>query len=172
MRFALCHSPSLVHHNPKTQKDQQQMIQVLSGIFGLAIVIGAVVLWNIIPYRRRVKRFKGREELSLDTIYTRFYAQTNLPKGLVLELWNEVAARLKIPAGKLRPSDRFDREFAPVKGWEFDDESAEINWAAAHRLQTLGVKADLSRIQSLGDYVEFFGKLELDKRQRASVEKQ
>jgi hypothetical protein len=133
-------------------------------IFGLCIVAGATFLWYFIPRHRRLNRFKNREELSADIIYTEFFATNNLQKELVSQLWNEVASLLHIPPGKLRPSDRFDKELAPVQDWEFDDETLEVSWAAQRRLQKLGIAADISRIQTLRDYVEFFCKLELTRR--------
>ena len=126
-------------------------------------VVGGVLAWNFIPQRRKLERFADREDLSLDSIYSRFLAANNLPKGLVLELWNEVANRLRVPPGKLRPSDRFDNELAPVKGWELDDDTVEVHWAAQRRLKSLGVNADTGEVRTLRDYVEFFCKLELAK---------
>jgi hypothetical protein len=75
---------------------------------------------------------------------------------LVFELWNEIAEVLRVPPGKLRPSDRFDIELAPVKGRKFDDNTIEVHWAAQRRLKQLGVDADITAIQTLRDYVAFF----------------
>ncbi len=135
---------------------------VTAVVVGL-VVAGGVLAWNFIPHRRRLERFADREDLSLDSIYSQFFAANNLPKGLVLELWNEVAVPLRVPSGKLRPSDRFDKELAPVKGWELDDDTLEVHWAAQRRLKKLGVNTDISTVQTLRDYVEFFCKLELAK---------
>src|SRR5438552_2763504 len=130
---------------------------IMTAVIG-ALVAGGVLAWNFIPYRRRLERFADRDDLSLDGIYSQCFAAQNLPKGLVLELWNEVAAPLRVPPGKLRPPDRFDKELAPVKGWELDDDTIEVYWAAKRRLTKLGVNADISAIQTLQDYVEFFCK--------------
>ena len=46
---------------------------------------------------------------------TSSFLGANLPKDMVLELWNEVATLLRVPPGKLRPSDRFDKELALVE---------------------------------------------------------
>jgi hypothetical protein len=128
-------------------------------ILGLCVVFAAVLFWNFIPRRRRLRRFEGRDNLSLDEIYNQFFASTNLPKRLVLELWNEIAALLHVPPGKLRPLDRFDEELSSIKGWELDDETFELHWAAQQRLKKLSVDVDISSIVTLRDYVEFFCKL-------------
>jgi hypothetical protein len=136
---------------------------IMTTIIGGLLTVGGVLAWNFIPHRRRLARFADREELSADSIYSEFFAANNFPKGLVLELWNEVAGSLRVPPGKLRPTDRFDKELAPVKGWEFDDDTLEVHWAAQRRVKKLGVDADISAVQTLRDYVEFFCKLELAK---------
>lgn len=136
-----------------------------SVIIALAIVVGAVFVWTYVPRRQRLKRFEKRPELSLDQIYADFFAAKNLPKDLACELWNEVSESMHLPPGKLRPTDRFDKELAASKGWEFDDDLEEVQWAAEHRLKQRGIQADLSQIKTLADYVEFFCKLQSPPRQ-------
>ena len=136
---------------------------VVTAVIGGLVVVGGVLVWNFIPHRRRLEHFADRDDLSPDSIYSQFFAANNLPKELVLELWNEVAVPLRVPPGKLRPSDRFDKELAPMEGWEFDDDAFDVDWAANRRLKKLESSADLSIIQTLRDYVEFFCKLELSK---------
>ena len=125
----------------------------------LAAVAGAVWAWKFIPQRRRLARFADREELSAEQIYTGFFATTHFPRALVSELWTEVALPLRVPPGKLRPSDRFDKELAPVKGWEFDDDIVEVCWAAERRLKKMGLTIAPANVHTLGDYVAFFCQL-------------
>lgn len=119
-------------------------------------VIGGVLAWNFLPRRQRLKRFENRPDLSLEQIYREYFARESLPRDLVSELWKEVAESLRLPPGKLRPTDRFDQELAPPGGWEHDDEVMEVQWMAERRLKQCGMQADLSRIKTLGDYVQFF----------------
>ena len=126
----------------------------------LLVVVGGVSAWNFLPRRLRLERFEDRSNLSLEQIYTEFFASKNLPKQLACELWNEVSASLRLPPGKLRPTDRFDQELAAPKGWEYDHDIVEIQWAAERRLKQSGTQADLSQIKTVADYVEFFCKLQ------------
>jgi hypothetical protein len=118
----------------------------------------AVAVWSLKSRRKRIARFSEREALSLDTIFQQHFAPLNFPKDLVVELWNEVAEPLGVSPGKLRTTDRFDAELSPVEEW--DDDIVEVQWAAERRLRKTGSKADLSQIQTLKDYVEFFCKLQ------------
>jgi len=115
------------------------------------LIAGAVFVWAYVPRRQRLKRFEGRPDLSLDQIYDEFFARKNLPKELARELWNEVSASLHVPPGMLRPTDRFDEELAAPKGWEFDDDIVEVQWAAERRLKQSGTQADLSLIKTVGE---------------------
>jgi hypothetical protein len=133
-------------------------------ILGLSGVLCLLVLWNFNPHRQRLRHIRNREDLPMEAIYSQFFTEANLPKGLVLELWNEVATLLRVPPGKLRPSDRFDKELAPGGVWlQLDSDAAEVNLAAQYRSKKLGIKTDFSAIQTLRDYIELFCKSELAK---------
>src|SRR5438046_8791462 len=84
------------------------------------LIIGAVCVWAYVPRRQRLRRFEGRPELSPEQIYSEFFASKNLPQKLTCELWNEVAASLHVPPGKLRPTDHFAQSLAHPTGWAFD----------------------------------------------------
>jgi len=133
---------------------------VLTSIIAILIVIGGILTWNFVPQRRRAKRFKNRPELDFDQIYKDFFAHKGLQRELVYELWNEIAQSLDVPLGKIRPSDRFDQELAAPKGWEYDDNLVEVQWAAERRLKRVGVQVDLSQIKTISDYVELFCRLQ------------
>jgi hypothetical protein len=139
-------------------------ISVTTLLIGGLVVIFGVLVWTLIPHRRRLKRFTGREDMAPDRIYNEFFSASGFPKDLVLELWNEIAIPLRVPPGMLRPSDRFDKELAPIEGWEFDDDRADVDSVVNQRLKKLVTSTDLSAVQTLGDYVKFFCNLELAKR--------
>lgn len=137
---------------------------VLGAVVAGLVVVAGVLIWNRFPYRQKLKRFEDRSDLNMDQIYAEFFASKNLPKELACELWNEVSGSLQLPPGKLRPTDRFDQELAAPKGWEYDDDIVEVQWAAERRLKQSGTKADLSRIKTVADYVEFFCNLQTQPR--------
>ena len=132
----------------------------LASIIAVIVLGGALFVWNYVPQRLRRKRFDYRPELNLDEIYREYFAAKKLPKDLTCELWKEVSETLRLPFGKLRPTDRFDQELAAPKGWEYDDEIVDLQWAAERRLKRIGGQADLSQIKTVADYIELFCKLQ------------
>jgi hypothetical protein len=132
--------------------------------FLILTAAGGVFLWDRIPRNKKRDRFKDRENLSPEQIFDMFYRETGCPRELVMDLWNEVADVLEIEPGKLRPTDRFDKELAAVEGWEFDDDLTALSAAAMHGCQTKGLEKDLSTIQTLEDYIYFFSSLERSER--------
>lgn len=126
----------------------------------LVFILGASAgVWTLREgAKRRRVRFANREVLSMDAIYERFFGSKGLPKEAVVELWNEVARPLGIDPGRLRPTDRFDMELSPVEEW--DDDIVEVHWAAERRLKKMGLKVDSTEVRTLGDYIEFFCRLQ------------
>ncbi|MBF0459681.1 MAG: hypothetical protein HQK99_17480 [Nitrospirae bacterium] len=92
------------------------------------IIVSMLVLFVILTAifnedgdKARRKRFLGRDELSPDEFYRQYYDTSGLPKDQVLEILNNIADELCIPATLLRPTDRFTEELKAEPGWEFDD---------------------------------------------------
>jgi hypothetical protein len=74
--------------------------------------------WRMIVKKR--KRFADRPDLSPEESQRQFNA-TDLSSVDFQMFIRQIAEATDIPQGKLRPTDRFDLELAPTKGWEFDD---------------------------------------------------
>jgi len=118
--------------------------------------IGYGIWKEVLRRSRRRERIAERESLSEADIYDRFYRKTGLSRAAVLKYWNEVARWLRMPAGKLRPSDRFDVELAPVKGAELDDEIEELSDYLEEEKTQLGINADLAQLKTLDDLIRLF----------------
>lgn len=125
---------------------------------GWAFVIGAIVATPIIftGFRRaatlRRQRFHGRRELSREQFYSTCYANTGIPMAVVCEVLSELEQG-GIPAGKALPTDRFDRELAPVEGWEWDDDlSVALDMCVASRMKQAGV-SEIATMETLDDLI-------------------
>ena len=102
--------------------------------------------------------------MSPGQFFEQFYADSGLPRELVLSLLDEIAAATEVPASILRPGDRFAEELAPVKGYEFDDGLVELKWIAERRERMLEVKLDLEEIRTVDDYIRTMAKLDMSAR--------
>lgn len=131
----------------------------------LWVLIGGAILVAVLLERRSLKakksRLGSRASMSFDNFYNSYYAESHIPKPILLRLLQEVSYYTDIPMNLLRPSDRFDRELAPLKKWyAFDDSLAPMEWHAKALEKKFGTSVDLSKIQTVDDYIRTFGALE------------
>src|SRR3974377_555758 len=109
------------------------------------VVLGFGILASIasIVFARKNSRrtFDDRATLSDEQICG-YFADSGLPQPLVIELWREVANALRLPAGKLRPTDRFGRELGGY--WITSDELDALGQIAAARARRQGTALDLA----------------------------
>jgi hypothetical protein len=126
----------------------------------LAIAIGAAGAVTVGLYFRtarkaKVDRLAGRPEQTVHQIYQSFFADMAIPEKRVAELWEELARVLELPASKLLPTDRFDVELAPPKGYEFDDPIKDVKFLISKYSLRAGVKPEA--IETIRDYIVTFG---------------
>lgn len=123
---------------------------------GLYIIVGLLM-----AHRVRTAKFIERADLPFEDIYREHFENAGISMATAEELWSEAATTLKIPAGKLRPQDSFDRELAHRLSWfPFVDLNDDFYWAAVARLRKAkGENSILESAKTLGEYVIAFGKL-------------
>lgn len=133
--------------------------------FAVATAFGlAAGAWSFVASRRkREAEFGGREPIAVEEIFSRYYGDSGLAQSVVMRLWNECAAKLKVPAEKLRPSDRFEHEFAASDFWaSLDDPREDLARYAMALAKKHGATLDLKGTKTLDELI----------RQLAAVEAQ
>jgi len=114
------------------------------------------MLFSWLRRYRASAELRQRESLDDEAIYASYYAEANLPKALVLQLWHEVAETLKVSASQLRPGDRFGRE---IGAYAITSEDLDVLAAKGRqRAKAVGASIDLESLNSVDDYVRCFGK--------------
>jgi hypothetical protein len=98
-------------------------------------------------------RFEGRESMSMQGFYSEFYANSGIPFVVIEELLLHVASELCLPVEKLRPSDRFDSEMAPERGWNWDSGAGMLSVEIQNLAREKNVQVDLRKIVTLDDYL-------------------
>ena len=91
----------------------------------VGLVFGTLILlWFLLENRRMVrnkrKRFSRRERLDVKALQ-RLFPDSDLTLDEFTEFLTYVERATEVPKEYLRPGDRFDRELAAERGWEFDD---------------------------------------------------
>ena len=88
----------------------------------LLLAIALLLFWSS---RRadaqRRDRFIDRPPISNEEFLAECSINQTDQALVALALRQQIATSLAIPAEKISPNDRFDRELRPVKGWEHDD---------------------------------------------------
>lgn len=104
--------------------------------------------------RERRALLSKRPTLDLSTIYRENFSGNEIDEESFVTLWKGIADILEVPAGKLLPTDRFDVELAPPKGYEFNDPINDIRNKIARSSASAGI--DPKNVISMRDYVVAF----------------
>jgi len=126
---------------------------ILIAAFAIAIGGGAVLLRK---NRRQnsLRALSDRESLSDVEIYKQFYAGGNFDEAAVRSAWNEIAETLRVPADKLRPTDKFG---ADIGVWSVTSEELDtLGELAAQRAARQGKEVDITTLATVDDYVRAF----------------
>jgi len=124
--------------------------------FAIAAVAAAAAWLYFWQARKgKMSRFADRDDLSLHQIYHSHFSETGVPEKRFVELWTELSRVLEIPAGKLRPSDRFDVELSPPKGFEFNDQINDVKYLIGKYCERTG--ASPTSIKTVSDYLIALG---------------
>jgi len=124
-------------------------------IAAFAIVVGGGAAFLRRKHRQgALQALSGRESLTDVEIYRRFYAGCNFDEAAVRSAWNEIAETLRVPADKLRPTDKFGADIgASFITSEGLDTLAEL---ATQRAARRGKEVDISTLATVDDYVKAF----------------
>jgi hypothetical protein len=100
-----------------------------------------------------------RATLSLQEIYAEANYATVMTFDRFDELLTHVAYELKVPVGKLRVTDRFDRELKPAGGPEWDEGFASLAIDIEHGLKRHKRKHEKHVLWTLDEYLRLINEL-------------
>lgn len=129
---------------------------MIAGLLFFAIAVLVTIFYGfgaIESKKKLAQRFERREDKSIDDFYDLFYKSSGIEKNIINELLNHVAAELTLPVSKLLPSDQFDIELAPAKGWEWGAGQGMLTVELQKWAKEKGRIIDTSSIKNLDDYL-------------------
>jgi hypothetical protein len=121
----------------------------------ILVAAGAGGVYLVGRYTQGQKQRKlilDRDPLVIATIYREVFPQADVPLENFKTVWLKIAALLETPAEKLRPADRFDREFLPTPNDGRDDRLLLLD----HYIRSIvpdGKEQTLSDVGSLVRYL-------------------
>ncbi|AWH23187.1 MULTISPECIES: hypothetical protein [Stenotrophomonas] len=99
-----------------------------------------------------------RDELSAPDFYAQYYLDSGFEQETVIELLRHVADELRLPAGKLRSTDRFSKELSPGQLHAWDAGYGVLIVEVQSLARKRGVAID-KRVASLDDYIRIMASI-------------
>jgi hypothetical protein len=127
-------------------------LYVLLALYAGAAIAALVVMRQRLPLK--LSRFEGREQLSIEKIHDDFYPGYEMRE--FAEVWKEIASAVEVPPGLIRPTDRFDTELGPVKGFRIASEMDDLQEAFMRRCKQQRLDIHQVNIQTVDDYIKQF----------------
>jgi hypothetical protein len=131
-------------------------VLVWLGLLCLAIVGLAAAAVRAHYHKKELSELAGRESLNDEAVFSTFYQKHGLAKESVLEVWNEIAATLKLPPDKLRPTDRFGSNI----GTHFitSEDLDSLFELGERRASRLNMSVNFGELTTVDDYVRALAK--------------
>ena len=108
-----------------------------------------------------LRRFEGRENLTHDELYSRYFESAGLPRDEIFECLKLLEFEYDVPSGLLRPEDKLEKLFKPVPAnnpWRWlvyrtreGDSQTEINYELGKRMRRAGTIQSWSHIKNFSD---------------------
>ncbi len=121
----------------------------------LALLLAGAVAYLAAPRRSRAltRRLAGREEIDIESQIAGRYRSQNIDPDRAADLWRSIADCYAVPAGKLRPDDRFAQELNTKRLFTVDDENSSVNLLISHQIAALGFAVEISQLHTLDDCI-------------------
>lgn len=134
-------------------------LQIL--MFIVLVPVAILIYWwaDKKQSHQKLTRFQGRAEMRESEFYSTFYSGSGVSIETVSRVLKDIEDATEIPSSQLRPTDRFDTELAPVKGWEFGDGLSLLAWLTDRSLKKNEVDFDRTKIQTIDDFIRQVGEL-------------
>lgn len=126
-----------------------------------AMSVSFIQDWHI--RRRRLERFAGRPDMNESDFFRTYYEGTGVRRETVSEVLRETAASLRVPSTRLRPTDRREVELGPVKGWEWDDDIAGVDWFLEDKERDAGIEEG-ETVETLDHMIRYVDRLAAQKK--------
>jgi hypothetical protein len=108
---------------------------------------------------RRRARIVERSPLPVEQVYSMYYRDSGLQEADLMQHWLEVAEILDLDPQKMRPTDRFDVEYAAVATFSFPgDELEDLHDRMLDICAQRGIPAPSNLPGTLDQYVKLLSR--------------
>jgi len=125
---------------------------VLAGLALIGIAAN-IRSWRLAARKHR-DVFQARPDLSLAEVFETYYMSAGLDKPVVLAVWYMCADRLRVEPGRLRPTDRFDRELASTDFLaSLDDPRDDLAMFVAEYAKRHKLNVNIDAVRTVDDLI-------------------
>jgi hypothetical protein len=120
----------------------------------VTLLVAVIWVWEQKTRRGGRPVYRERPDMSIADLHQRYYSGSKVTVADLEKFLGEISEQLGVAVPRLRPTDRFDKELAPTRGWEFDDPLGALTLIARRELTANGLDPDLvANIYTVDDYV-------------------
>jgi hypothetical protein len=133
----------------------QKGVNVIPVIIFVVLVLVTFGVFFVMRSEQSIirKRFSDRENISIGQFMT-LLDDVNIRENCADQALRKLSSTFEIEQGKIRPDDRFDREFAPVRGSEFDPPLSTLRFDVSYDIKKFEIDSEI-RIDTVRDYILF-----------------
>jgi hypothetical protein len=127
-----------------------------TAIIALCTGTALVGLWLVFQRRRGLhSALLERPEIPVSELYRQFYSDLGVAPERFASWWEEVAQAFEVPAGRIRPADRFGVElpFRPMFG--ANDEDLFLFGALKRQVGRRTAKEALPKLETVDQFIRF-----------------
>jgi hypothetical protein len=120
----------------------------------VVLLVAVTWVWHQKTRRGGRAAFRERPDMSIADLHRHYYSGSDVTEADLEAFLGEISGQLGVAVPRLRPTDRFDKELAPQRGWEFDDPLGALTSIVRRELAANGLDPDLvANIDTVDDYV-------------------
>jgi hypothetical protein len=142
----------------------------MNSLFLILALCGTGILYYLTvihPREVRAERVHHRTSLSPEEFYDLFYKDSNITRDAVISVLQFIKENLAMPVDKLRPSDRFDTEYASIETLEVIDSDIDWFWDVTYRKlydaaqrKHVNLEDAFKQVKTLDEYIKMFVSIE------------
>lgn len=114
----------------------------------------SIAVLNTWIKKKKGERFLDRSPKEFGEVFELYFSGKGYDREIFEKQWGKMGELLNLNPKLMLPSDRFDRELAPVKGFRVGDELEDLSEWINDQLRDKGLKRLPCELGTLGEVID------------------